>query len=212
MYIKNLIFIVALLATFTATAQNVVRDTLFTINDGGQFFEVQRFDYADGSYSETSKAIGDTVALIDYMELRFYKTAQTYDRLASQLRFAPRDMGRMVQEDAKAQAEFGRSPLIELQQQYDSTFLLDTYTIGSSDPITAAPVTFGRTAAGKLRMTQGGVNYVVDLFGEAMRVRNYPVQGKVTILYLMNPSLWQDAGADVFLRRTAIAARQTPGQ
>ena len=199
---KYTIFIVALLATFTAQAQNVTRDTLYTVNIDGRFLEVQRFDYSDGSYSETSKAIGDTVALIDYMELRFYKQAQTYDRLASQLRLAPRDLGRMVQEDAQAQAAFGRSPLIELQQQYDSTFLIDTYTLND------APVTFGRTAAGKLRMTQGGVNYVVDLFGDAMRIRNYPAAGKVTILYVMNPSLWQDAGADVFLRRTAIAARK----
>lgn len=199
---KYTLFIVALLATFTAQAQNVTRDTLYTVNVGGRFLEVQRFDYEDGSYNERSRVIGDTTALIDYMELRFFKTAQTYDRLASQLRFAPRDLGRMVQEDAAAQAAFGRSPLIELQQQYDSTFLIDTYTLND------APVTFGRTAAGKLRMTQGGVNYVVDLFGDAMRIRNYPATGKVTILYLMNPSLWQDAGADVFLRRTAIAARK----
>lgn len=199
---KYKLFIVALLATFTAQAQNVTRDTLFTVNAGGRFLEVQRFDYSDGSYSETSKAIGDTTALIDYMELRFYKTAQTYDRLASQLRFAPRNFGRMVQEDAAAQAAFGRSPLIELQQQFDSTFLIDTYTLND------APVTFGRTAAGKLRMTQGTTNYVVDLFGEALRIRNYPTTGKVTILYLMNANLWQDAGADVFLRRTAIAERK----
>jgi hypothetical protein len=199
---KYNLFFFALLTFATTQAQNVTRDTLYTINDGGRFLEVQRFDYSDGSYAETSKAIGDTTALIDYMELRFYKQAQTYDRLASQLRLAPRDLGRMVQEDAKALAEFGRSPLIELQQQYDSTFLLDTYTLNDG------AVTFGRTAAGKLRMTQGGVNYVVDLFGEAMRVRNYPAQGKVTILYMMNPALWQDAGADVFLRRTVIASRQ----
>ena len=200
------IFLVALFATFCAQAQNVTRDTLYTVNVNGRFLEVQRFDYEDGSYNERSRVIGDTTALIDYMELRFYKTAQTYDRLASQLRFAPRDLGRMVQEDAAAQAAFGRSPLIELQQQYDSTFLIDTYTLND------APVTFGRTAAGKLRMTQGGVNYVVDLFGDAMRIRNYPATGKVTVLYAMNPALWQDAGADVFLRRTAIAARQTSGQ
>ena len=203
---KQITLIIALFLALTATAQNVTRDTLYTVNAGGRFLEVQRFDYSDGSYSETSKAIGDTTALIDYMELRFFKTAQTYDRLASQLRFAPRDLGRMVQEDAAAQAAFGRSPLIELQQQYDSTFLIDTYTLND------AAVTFGRTAAGKLRMTQGGVNYVVDLFGDAMRIRNYPATGKVTILYAMNPALWQDAGADVFLRRTAIAARQTSGQ
>ena len=203
---KQITLIIALFAALTAQAQNVTRDTLYTVNSGGRFLEVQRFDYSDGSYSETSKAIGDTTALIDYMELRFYKQAQTYDRLASQLRFAPRDLGRMVQEDAAAQTAFGRSPLIELQQQYDSTFLIDTYTLND------APVTFGRTAAGKLRMTQGGVNYIVDLFGDAMRIRNYPATGKVTILYVMNPSLWQDAGADVFLRRTVIAARQTSGQ
>ena len=203
---KYTLFIVALLATFASQAQNVTRDTLYTVNVGGRFLEVQRFDYSDGSYAETSKAIGDTTALIDYMELRFYKQAQTYDRLASQLRLAPRDFGRMVQEDVQAQASFGRSPLIELQQQYDSTFLVDTYTLND------AAVTFGRTAAGKLRMTQGGTNYIVDLFGEAMRIRNYPAQGKVTILYLMNANLWQDAGADVFLRRTAIAARKPAGQ
>jgi hypothetical protein len=203
---KQLTFIIALFAALSTQAQNVTRDTLYTVNIGGRFLEVQRFDYTDGSYSETSKAIGDTTALIDYMELRFYKTAQTCDRLASQLRFAPRDLGRMVQEDAAAQASFGRSPLIELQQQYDSTFLIDTYTLND------AAVTFGRTAAGKLRMTQGTTNYIVDLFGEAMRVRNYPATGKVTILYLMNANLWQDAGADVFLRRTAIAARKPAGE
>ena len=203
---KYTLFIVVLLATFTAQAQNVTRDTLYTVNVNGRFLEVQRFDYEDGSYNERSRVIGDTTALIDYMELRFFKTAQTYDRLASQLRFAPRDLGRMVQEDAAAQAAFGRSPLIELQQQYDSTFLIDTYTLND------APVTFGRTAAGKLRMTQGGVNYIVDLFGDAMRIRNYPATGKVTILYVMNPNFWQDAGADVFLRRTAIAARKPAGE
>ena len=199
---KQLTFIIALFLALTAQAQNVTRDTLYTVNSGGRFLEVQRFDYDDGSYTERSRIIGDTTALIDYIELRFYKQAQTYDRLASQLRLAPRDFGRMVQEDAQAQAAFGRSPLIELQQQYDSTFLIDTYTLND------ATVTFGRTAAGKLRMTQGTTNYIVDLFGEALRIRNYPAQGKVTILYLMNANLWQDAGADVFLRRTVIAARQ----
>lgn len=199
---KYTLSIFALLTFTAATAQNVTRDTLYTVNAGGQFFEVQRFDYDNRTYKEESRLIGDTVALIDYMELRFYKSAQTYDRLAQQLRNAPRDFGRMVQEDAAAQAAYGRSPLIELQQQYDSTFLLDTYTLND------APVTFARTAAGKLRMTQGATNYVVDLFGEAMRVRNYPSQGKVTVLYQITPNIWQDAGADVFLRRTAITERK----
>ena len=199
---KYTLFIVALLATLTAQAQNVTRDTLYTVNAGGRFLEVQRFDYSDGSYSETSRLIGDTVALIDYMELRFYKTAQTYDRLAQQLRNAPRDFGRMVQEDAAAQAAYAKSPLIELQQQYDSTFLLDTYTLND------APVSFARTAAGKLRMTQGGTVFIVDLFGEAMRVRNYPVQGRATVLYQITPNVWQDAGVDVVLRRVNIAARK----
>ena len=93
---KQLFFIIALFLALTVQAQNVTRDTLYTVNAGGRFLEVQRFDYSDGSYSETSKAIGDTTALIDYMELRFYKQAQTYDRLASQLRFAARDFNRMI--------------------------------------------------------------------------------------------------------------------
>ena len=199
---KQITLIIALFAALTAQAQNVVRDTLYTVNSGGRFLEVQRFDYSDGSYSETSKAIGDTTALIDYMELRFFKTAQTYDRLASQLRFAPRDFNRMVQEDAAAQAQFGRSPLIELQQQYDSTFLIDTYELDTK------PISARRTAAGKLVFVVDGVNCAVDLFGDAMRIRNYPATGKVTVLYRITPSLWQDAGADVFLRRTSIAERK----
>jgi len=203
---KYTIFILALLATFTAHSQNVTRDTLYTVNANGRFLEVQRFDYEDGSYNERSRVIGDTTALIDYMELRFYKTAQTYDRLASQLRFAPRDLGRMVQEDAKALAAFGRSPLIELQQQYDSTFLIDTYELD------AKPISARRTAAGKLVFTIDGVNCAVDLFGDAMRIRNYPATGKVTVLYRITPNAWQDAGAEVFLRRTAIAARKPAGE
>lgn len=199
---KQLTFIIALFLALTAQAQNVTRDTLYTVNINGRFLEVQRFDYSDGSYAETSKAIGDTTSLIDYMELRFYKQAQTYDRLASQLRFAPRDFGRMVQEDAKALAEFGRSPLIELQQQYDSTFMLDSYELD------AKPISARRTAAGKLVFVVDGVNCAVDLFGDAMRIRNYPATGKVTVLYRITPNAWQDAGAEVFLRRTAIAARK----
>lgn len=199
---KYTLLIVALLATFTAQAQNVTRDTLYTVNVDGRFLEVQRFDYEDGSYNERSRVIGDTTALIDYMELRFFKTAQTYDRLASQLRFAPRDFNRMVQEDAKTLAEFGRSPLIELQQQYDSTFLIDTYELD------AKPISARRTAAGKLVFTIDGVNCAVDLFGDAMRIRNYPATGKATVLYRITPSFWQDAGAEVLLRRTAIAARK----
>ena len=187
------------------TAQNVVKDTIYTTQTGANFYEITRADFETGGYTENSKLIGDTTALVNYYQRNWYTQAASFDDAAQLLRNAEREMGRWIQTDVATNSAYGRSPLTELQQQFDSTFLVDTWQL-EVDGATIA-VTFSRTAAGKLRASISGTARVVDLFGQAMRIRNYPASGAFVTLYNVNANLWCDANRRVFLRRIEIAKR-----
>jgi hypothetical protein len=93
--------------------------------------------------------------------------------------------------------------LLELQQSQDSALLLAACTIND------VAATFTRTAAGKLRVSVGGSVFIVDHFGQALRLRNYPATGQTILLYRTNnPNVWADANRRVLLRVTPPAAKQ----
>lgn len=74
---------------------------------------------------------------------------------------------------------------------------------------TIIPIISGAlAAAGKLRVASGGSVYVVDHFGQAMRLRNYPATGQTTLLYQINARLWTDANRRVILRVTPPVQRR----
>jgi hypothetical protein len=191
-----------LFVTFTATAQNVASDTTFTTNINNQFFEVTRVNFADGTYREQSKLIGDTASLVNYFESQFFNEFQRLAFRAQELQTADRTANRLIATDLQVTALVGTSPLLELQQSQDSALLLATCTINE------VAATFTRTAAGKLRVSVGGSAFVVDHFGQALRLRNYPATGQTTLLYYINDRLWADANRRVLLRVTPPALRQ----
>lgn len=195
-YILFFLFPVAL------AAQNVASDTTFTANINNQFFEVTRVNFADGTYREQSKLIGDTVQLVNYFENQMFNEFQRLAFRAQELQTADRTANRLIATDLRVTALVGKSPLLELQQSQDSALLLATCTINE------VAATFTRTAAGKLRVSVGGSAFMVDHFGQALRLRNYPSTGQTMLLYQINDRLWTDANRRVLLRVTPPAAKQ----
>jgi hypothetical protein len=191
-----------LLATTALTAQNVASDTTFTANINNQFFEVTRVNFVDGTYREQSKLIGDTASLVNYFENQMYREFQLLAFRAQELQTADRTANRLITTDLQVTALVGTSPLLELQQSQDSALLLATCTLND------VAATFTRTAAGKLRVSVGGSVFIVDHFGQALRLRNYPATGQTVILYQINPRVWADANRRVLLRVTPPALRQ----
>jgi hypothetical protein len=191
-----------LLATTALNAQNVISDTTFTANINNQFFEVTRVNFIDGTYREQSKLIGDTTALVNYFENQMFNEFQRLAFRAQELQTADRTANRLIATDLQVTALVGTSPLLELQQSQDSALLLAACTINE------VAATFTRTAAGKLRVSVGGQAFVVDHFGQALRLRNYPAAGQTTLLYYINDRLWADANRRVLLRVTPPALRR----
>jgi hypothetical protein len=191
-----------LFATTALAAQNVASDTTFTANINNQFFEVTRVNFIDGTYREQSKLIGDTASLVNYFENQMYREFQMLAFRAQELQTADRTANRLIATDLQVTALVGISPLLELQQSQDSALLVATCTIND------VAATFTRTVAGKLRVSVGGSAFVVDHFGQALRLRNYPAAGQTTLLYQINERLWTDANRRVLLRVTPPALRQ----
>jgi hypothetical protein len=197
---KHILFLF-LFATTALNAQNVQSDTTYTVNTNNQFFEVTRVNFADGTYREQSKLIGDTASLVNYFENQMYREFQLLAFRAQELQTADRTANRLILTDIEVNKLVGISPLLELQQSQDSALLVATCTIND------VAATFTRTAAGKLRVSVGGSAFVVDHFGQALRLRNYPATGQTTLLYFINERLWADANRRVLLRVTTSAAR-----
>jgi len=198
-YILQFLF---LLATTALSAQNVASDTTFTTNINNQFYEISRVNFQDGTYREQSKLIGDTASLVNYFENQMYREFQMLAFRAQELQTADRTANRLILTDIEVNKLVGISPLLELQQSQDSALLLAACTIND------VAATFTRTAAGKLRVSVGGSAFVVDHFGQALRLRNYPSTGQTTLLYFINERLWADANRRVLLRVTPPALRQ----
>jgi hypothetical protein len=199
---KYILFLSLFFATTALSAQNVQSDTTFTANINNQFFEVTRVNFQDGTYREQSKLIGDTVALVNYFENQMFNEFQRLAFRAQEIQTADRTANRLIATDLQVTALVGKSPLLELQQSQDSALLVATCTIND------AAAAFTRTAAGKLRVSVGGSAFVVDHFGQALRLRNYPATGQTTLLYFINARLWADANRRVLLRVTPPALRQ----
>jgi hypothetical protein len=191
-----------LFATTALTAQNVVSDTTYTTNTAGTFYEVTRVNFVDGTYKEQSKLIGDTASLVNYFENQMYREFQLLAFRAQELQAADRTANRLILTDIEVNKLVGISPLLELQQSQDSALLLAACTLNDAE------ATFSRTAAGKLRMATGGSVFIVDHFGQALRLRNYPAQGQTVILYQIFPRVWSDANRRVILRVTPPALRR----
>lgn len=178
-------------------------DTVYTLQQGENFFIVTRVTQANGSYTETSQLIGNLNAMSDYSQGFFVRAASSLSQAAAVVLRADKEWQRAIQQDAGFQAAYNRSPLTEVQMQYDSSLLMDTWQL--EQPGSAAiPITFTRNAQSKLRATWGGgTAKAAYLVSNTMRIAGFNVAGAMNF-YQLNAGLWCNADRSVFIRRTSI--------
>ena len=196
---KQILFFLLLLPAL-AIAQT---DTVYTVQQGENFFVVTRVTQANGSYTESAQLIGNLNAMSDYSQGFFVRAASSLSQAAAVVLRADREWQRAIQQDAGFQAAYNRSPLTEVQMQYDSTLLMDTWQL-EQPGASPTPITFSRNAQSKLRATWGGgTAKAAYLVSNTMRISGFNVAGAMNF-YQLNAGLWCNADRSVFIRRTSI--------
>jgi hypothetical protein len=196
---KHLLFFFLILPAL-ALAQT---DTAYVVKVGDLFYLVERTTQANGSYVESSTLRGDLEQFSDYTEGAIVRRASALSQSVAEVLKADRLWTTIIQQDAGFQQAYGKSPLTDVQQQYDSTLLMDTWQLEQPGQ-NAVPITFSRNAQGKLRTTWNGLTAkTVYLVSSTMRVVNFNAGGAMNF-YQLTPNLWTDSNRSIFIRRTAV--------
>lgn len=178
-------------------------DTVYTVKVGDLFYLVERTTQGNGSYTETATLRGDLEQFSDYTEGAIVRRASMLSQAVNEVLKADRLWVNIIQQDAGFQAAYGKSPLTDVQQQTDSTLLMDTWQL-EQPGASPTPIAFTRNAQGKLRAAWGGTaSKAAYLVSATMRIQNFNAAGPMNF-YQVNPGLWTDADRAVFIRRTAV--------
>lgn len=178
-------------------------DTVYTVKVGDLFYLVERTTQGNGSYTETATLRGDLEQFSDYTEGAIVRRASMLSQAVNEVLKADRLWVNIIQQDAGFQAAYGKSPLTDVQQQTDSTLLMDTWQL-EQPGASPTPIAFTRNAQGKLRAAWGGTaSKAAYLVSATMRIQNFNAAGPMNF-YQLSPSLWTDADRAVFIRRTAV--------
>jgi len=196
---KQILFF--LLLPVIAFAQTT--DTVYTVKVGDLFYLVERTTQANGSYTETATLRGNLEQFSDYTEGAIVRRASTLSQAVNEVLKADRLWQNIIQQDAGFQQLYGKSPLTDVQQQTDSTLLMDTWQLEQPGQ-SATSIIFTRNAQGKLRAAWGGTaSMAAYLVSSTMRIANFNASGPMNF-YRISPSLWTDANRSIFIRRTAV--------
>lgn len=196
---KHILYFLLPALPYLAAAQT---DTAYSVQQGNNFFLVQRTTQGNGSYSESAQLIGNLEQFADYTQGAMVRRASALSQAAYEILKADRLWQAIIQQDNGFNAAYNRSPLTEVQMQYDSTLLMDTWQL-EQPGASPTPITFARNAQSKLRATWGGgTAKATYLVSGTMRILNFNPAGAMNF-YQLSPALWTDANRQIFIRRTA---------
>jgi hypothetical protein len=182
---KQTLFFILLFAALTASAQTqtVTLDTTYTVNSGGNFFEVSRIEYSNGAYSEKRDFLGDTLTIYNRYVAKIESEANemaTAAATAYRLRQKTTDWAKL---DTVTTARLLRSPITGIMDVYEKEFLTGNWQIEFSG--TTAAATFPRLSSNKrIRLQANGTARTMLIYGKVMRLVNYPFTGLNTLFQL----------------------------
>lgn len=191
-----------LLLTLQISAQEVTKDTSYLTNSGGNFFNITRIEYSDGAYSENKTLVGDTSAILSLYVNRISNEANQYASAAIIAMKAQSATAQMAKLDTIISAMLLRSPITSIMDSYEREFLQGTWEIQYNGTNTA--VTFPRLSTNKrIRMLPaGGTARTMLLYGNVMRIVNYPITGPQT-LFKVRGGRWENLARTIVVRRTS---------
>ena len=178
-------------------------DTVYTVQQGQNFYVVTRITQTNGNYTESAELVCTMPALVDYTKSLLARTASQVTDAFFVVAKADSYWTKAINQSNSFEASTGINPIVQLQQQNDSTLLMDTWQLEQSGS-TPVPITFSRNAQGKLRASwSGNTNKVVHLVTSTMRIVGFNTAGAMN-LYQLNNNLWTNADRNIFIRRTQV--------
>jgi len=197
---KILLFI--LLFPALLSAQEITRDTSYLTNSGGNFFNVNRIEYENGAYSETSAMIGDTLAVLSLYVNKISSEANQYAAAAVIAMRAQSATAVLAKLDTVMAERLARSPITAIMDSYEREFLQGTWEIVNGGVATS--VTFPRLSTNKrIRLLPaGGTARTMIIYGNMLRLVGYPVSGNNT-LFKVKEGRWGNLTRTIILRRTS---------
>jgi len=197
---KILLFI--LLFPALLSAQEITRDTSYLTNSGGNFFNVNRIEYENGAYSETSAMIGDTLAVLSLYTNKISSEANQYAAAAVIAMRAQSATAVLAKLDTVMAERLARSPITAIMDSYEREFLQGTWEIVNGGVATS--VTFPRLSTNKrIRLLPaGGTARTMIIYGNMLRLVGYPVSGNNT-LFKVKEGRWGNLTRTIILRRTS---------
>lgn len=196
---KNIIFF--LLVPFLGLSQDVTRDTSYLLNSGGNFFNVNRIEYSDGTYNEKSTIVGDTAAVVSLYANQITAAAQQYADAAVIAMRAQSATVQLAKLDSNTVARIGLSPITAVMSSYERDFLEGNWEIVYNGTTTA--VTFPRLSTNqRIRiLPSGGTARTLLIFGNILRIVNYPISGNNTLFKVRN-GRWENLQRTIILKKS----------
>ena len=197
---KKLLFL--LLFPAFLSAQEITKDTSYLTNSGGNFFNVNRIEYDNGAYSETSAMIGDTLAVLSLYANKISSEANQYAAAAVIAMRAQSATAVLAKLDTVMAARLARSPITAIMDSYEREFLQGTWEIVNGGVATS--VTFPRLSTNnRIRLLPaGGTARTMIIYGNMLRLVGYPVSGNNT-LFKVKEGRWGNLTRTIILRRTS---------
>jgi len=191
-----------MLLALQISAQEITKDTSYLTNSGGNFFNVTRVEYGDGAYSENKTLVGDTSAILSLYVNKISNEANQYAAAAIIAMKAQSATSQMAKLDTVMTSILLRSPITSIMDSYEREFLQGVWEIQYNG--TNTTVTFPRLSTNKrIRMLPaGGTARTMLLYGNMMRIVNYPITGPQT-LFKVREGRWENLTRTIVVRRTS---------
>lgn len=194
------VFAFSLLPFFlSAQSGEPVSDTSYLVKQGIQFFEVKTSTYQDGSEFTTKTLIGDTSALVQATRDRITSKAAT---MAVDIRYVStfkKQITTLVRESNAVLALTGIDPQKAVQDEFVAPFLIAGWTLKRD--ATTDPIEFTVNGQGNLRFSvNGAATKAGQLFGNTLRLKNYPSNGNDTDVYRLPNGVFVNADRSIVLR------------
>jgi hypothetical protein len=166
-------------------------------------FQVTRTEFDNGSYSQTRYA-ADSAAVLRLYADEIEREAAKLAEAARQTVTIPAFSAQSIRRNNILNTQIGARPIIDIQNRYEGQFLetaSNTVWQLRSPDNSVQEVVFSKTATGQLIYKAGeDANKPAILFGQIMRLNNYPQSGQTSFLFQLRDRVWQDIDGEYLLR------------
>lgn len=197
---KHILALLFSLVSLAAFSQEITTDTSFIITSGGNFIEVRRIVYDNGTYSEQGQLIGDTIAMQTRTAASISDQAATLSRAARTIFGLNKTLVTLLATDTITTARLnGRSPITALMLNYEKEFIGERST--AADNPTWSIANNGGAAVNVTFPLQASSNRI-RFQANGVAARNFIALGDMVIIVG-----YPNAGRNILFRPTATARR-----